>query len=689
MPVKISALPAATSANFTDQLPMSVGTSTTYKEYPAQLQALFLSSIGYTLLTGVRLAETNARTVIYNNGAAGVGATLTNNTTLAALTIDGVAAAVGDRVIIAAQASSFQNGIYSVTNIGSASVAWILTRVTDWDVSAEMIQFQMTTVSEGTLHANQVWQYVTPDTITVGTTGITWQEFATDAVTARKIQNNAYIRSADGGIVNAYVANILPAIATYEDGLRVDLLIGNLNTGASTLKVGTGPVTAVKLLNGDDLAGGELPAGMIAQFEFDRTYFQLLNAFDPFDSGAATRLSVVLPGIQTIPLNTTQDVQFSSVLFDTTGWFNPVTYTWEPDGSGEVNMFIGMAINTSLIDTLATSPRITLLKNGSPIKNGGYAGSSPNSGTLSLGGVIQYAPGDIFKVTVFNSSVSDSISINPGQAGTYWDISSVSNVNVPFVSPLSLTEGGTAKSLIADNGGIIYSDADSFEILAHTTTALQVLQSGNAAAPAWSTATYPATTTVNQVLYSSSANTIGGITTANDGVLITSGAGVPSISSTLPSAVVTNITSLPGLISPKFRAFRSTSQTISTATFTKMQLNNETFDTNGYFDPVTNYRFLPLVAGYYQINGSCGIIFEAGDLTIDFAVEIYKNGVVYSATDVRVSVASASQVINTQDIVFLNGSTDYVELFVYQASGANRDTVPDGASCYMSGSLLV
>lgn len=60
-------------------------------------------------------------------------------------------------------------------------------------------------------------------------------------------------------------------------------------------------------------------------------------------------------------------------------------------------------------------------------------------------------------------------------------------------------------------------------------TSGQVLQSGGAAAnPAYSTATYPATTTINQLLYSSSANTVGGVTAGNYGVLISSSAGVPS-----------------------------------------------------------------------------------------------------------------------------------------------------------------
>lgn len=74
----------------------------------------------------------------------------------------------------------------------------------------------------------------------------------------------------------------------------------------------------------------------------------------------------------------------------------------------------------------------------------------------------------------------------------------------------------------------------------------QILQvsSGAATGLAWSTATYPLTTTANQLLFSTSNNVITGLASGNDGVLITSFAGVPSISSTLPGAVQLNITLL-------------------------------------------------------------------------------------------------------------------------------------------------
>jgi hypothetical protein len=79
------------------------------------------------------------------------------------------------------------------------------------------------------------------------------------------------------------------------------------------------------------------------------------------------------------------------------------------------------------------------------------------------------------------------------------------------------------------NGGIVYTNASGLQVLAPTATANQMLQSGSNTVPHWTTSTWPTTTTINQILYSSSANTVSGISTANNGTLVTSNTGVPSI----------------------------------------------------------------------------------------------------------------------------------------------------------------
>lgn len=96
-------------------------------------------------------------------------------------------------------------------------------------------------------------------------------------------------------------------------------------------------------------------------------------------------------------------------------------------------------------------------------------------------------------------------------------------------SPIPVTEGGTNATSLATTDGVIYYDGSKLATTSAGSSG-QVLQSAGAGvAPAYSTATYPATTTVSQLLYSSSANVVGGLATANNGTLVTSATGVPSV----------------------------------------------------------------------------------------------------------------------------------------------------------------
>jgi hypothetical protein len=108
---------------------------------------------------------------------------------------------------------------------------------------------------------------------------------------------------------------------------------------------------------------------------------------------------------------------------------------------------------------------------------------------------------------------------------------------------IALNKGGTNAALTASNGGIFYSTASAGAILAGTATANQLLMSGASTTPLWSTSTYPTTNAINTLLYASSANVMAALATANSSVLVTSGGGVPSLSTTLPSGLTaTNLT---------------------------------------------------------------------------------------------------------------------------------------------------
>jgi hypothetical protein len=115
-----------------------------------------------------RVATTAALTVTATSS------TLTNAGTLAALSIDGIALSVGNRVLVKDQATTNQNGIYTVTTVGTASVAWVLTRASDADTWTDLIG-AFTTIEQGTVNDDTLWMSETAQGGTLGTTAITWQ----------------------------------------------------------------------------------------------------------------------------------------------------------------------------------------------------------------------------------------------------------------------------------------------------------------------------------------------------------------------------------------------------------------------------------------------------------------------------------------------------------------------------------
>jgi len=137
-------------------------------------------SNGLDVKASVVAASTTALTVTYSNGSSGVGATLTNAGTQAALTLDSIALSSGDRVLIKDQASALQNGVYTVTTVGSASVNWVLTRATDFDNSpgTEVSPGTFFFVEQGTTQADNGYVVSTNTAITIGTTAIDFSQFS-------------------------------------------------------------------------------------------------------------------------------------------------------------------------------------------------------------------------------------------------------------------------------------------------------------------------------------------------------------------------------------------------------------------------------------------------------------------------------------------------------------------------------
>lgn len=137
---------------------------------------------------------------------------------------------------------------------------------------------------------------------------------------------------------------------------------------------------------------------------------------------------------------------------------------------------------------------------------------------------------------------------------------------------------------------------------------------------------------------------------------------------------------------PAFSAFQSSSQTLVTSTWTKVNFQTEEFDTNANFD-TTNMRFLPTIAGYYQIN--VGITFStASSVGGSNAVRIYKNGSSFKSVS-SITLNSGAlfggdlSTLASSVLMYFNGSSDYVE--VYANSSAAPALTASSVGTYFQG----
>jgi len=125
---------------------------------------------------------------------------------------------------------------------------------------------------------------------------------------------------------------------------------------------------------------------------------------------------------------------------------------------------------------------------------------------------------------------------------------------------------------------------------------------------------------------------------------------------------------------PAFSAYAGSATSLSGGGFTKVLFDTEEFDTNSNF---ASSRFTPTIAGYYQINGSVSI-----GTNTQCVASIYKNGGEFK----RGNNAIVSNGSGCNSIIYMNGSTDYAEIYCFSGTTTNCNT---GASLtYFNGALV-
>ena len=130
-----------------------------------------------------------------------------------------------------------------------------------------------------------------------------------------------------------------------------------------------------------------------------------------------------------------------------------------------------------------------------------------------------------------------------------------------------------------------------------------------------------------------------------------------------------------GANTPYFEAYLNSNQSISSATYTKVQFNTETYDTASDYDNSSNYRYTPTTSGKYYVYTRVQCDSLAASNLKAAAVEIRKNGSTYFKNfDSQADNQSQECNLGAHGIITMNGSSDYLEVFGYvqDESGSPR-----------------
>lgn len=234
----------------------------------------------------------------YNNGTAGVGATLTSTSNVTFPDVDGIAIALNDNVILNGQTNKAQNGSYILTTVGSAGTPWVLTRAPFIDQASEM-EGSFEFVTSGTTYGNTGWVLTSlTEPVVVGTTELLWVQFSgagtytagvgltltgtefTAKVDGTSIGINVsdQIEVKDAGITNVKIADgtienikLVNSIITIEDdAANTDVL-----ALGETIKIngGTGITTAITANNTLIISGDDATASVKGVASFDANNF--------------------------------------------------------------------------------------------------------------------------------------------------------------------------------------------------------------------------------------------------------------------------------------------------------------------------------------------------------------------------------------------------------------------------------
>ena len=464
-----------------------------------QLQAVVSGS---TYKAAVYCATTGALTATFVNNS-GVGDTLTNSGALAVFSTDGIAGTAGMRVLVWGQATSTQNGIYTITNVGSASVAWVLTRSTDYDQAAQIQLGDLIPVEYGNIYAGAIF-LETSSVATINTSPITFQTF---------VQPSLFLLKS-GGTLTGTLNTDSQIVSTVATGIAPFAV--SSTTPVTNLSIGGTANTATNIVGG---AAGSIP------------YQTATNATALLATGTGVLVGGATPSYTTTPALT--GTNFSGIPNTALTGFGASSGIATLDGTGKLT---SAQIPASLVGALVyqgtwnASTNTPSLASGVGTKGNYYKVSV--EGTTLIDGNNQWNAGDtiVFDGTTWDKidGIANEVLSISGTANQIVASASTGVITLSLPATINVNTSGSSATTLQTNftnltiGGSQVLDASNFNGYSPTLTGTgasgtwSISISGNAATSTNATLAAEATSVsggaVNELLIQTAAGTTNFVT---------------------------------------------------------------------------------------------------------------------------------------------------------------------------------